>query len=89
MILEVENGEFYNQNITQPCRKRGQVKKHSAEPTVISLFCDRDKGGVSLLTVPLTGYRNGKIVNCLFLKTTINVKKAQCSPNCCFLKINN
>ena len=28
-------------------------------------------GGVSLLTVPLTGYRNGKIVNCLFSKTTI------------------
>ena len=28
-------------------------------------------GGVSLLTVPLTGYNNGKIVNCLFLKTAI------------------
>ena len=39
LILEVENGEFYNQNITQPCRKREQVKKHSAGLTVISLFC--------------------------------------------------
>ena len=30
-----------------------------------------DIGGVSLLTVPLTGYHNRKIVNCLFLKTNI------------------
>ena len=30
-----------------------------------------DLGGISLLTVPLSGYRNGKLVNCLFLKTTI------------------
>ena len=29
------------------------------------------KVGVSLLTVPLKGYRNGKTVNCLFSKTTI------------------
>ena len=41
-------------------------------------------GGVSLLTVPLTDYRNGKIVNCLFSKTTINARLAQCSPYCCF-----
>ena len=47
------------------------------------------QAGVSLLTVPLTDYRNGKIVNCLFLKTTIKVRLAQCSLNCCFLKINN
>ena len=43
-----------------------------------------DIGGVSLLTVPLTGYRNRKIVNCLFTKTAINVRLAQCSPNCYF-----
>ena len=36
LILEVENGEFYNQNITQPCRKRGQVKKCSVCPTVFT-----------------------------------------------------
>ena len=41
-------------------------------------------GCVSLLTVPLTGYGNGKVVNCLSLKTTINATLAQCSPNCCF-----
>ena len=31
----------------------------------------KDSGGISLLTVPLTGYRNRKLVNCLFIKTTI------------------
>ena len=31
----------------------------------------RHWGRVSLLTVPLTDYCNGIIVNCLFLKTTI------------------
>ena len=36
LISEVENGEFYNQNITQPCRKRGQVKKCSVCPTVFT-----------------------------------------------------
>ena len=36
LILEVENGEFYNQNISQPCRKRGQVKKCSVCPTVFT-----------------------------------------------------
>ena len=41
-------------------------------------------GRVSLLMVPLTDYCNGKIVNCLFSKTTINIRLAQCSPNCCF-----
>ena len=40
--------------------------------------------GVSLLTVPLADYCNGKIVNCLFLKTTINVRLAQCSLSWCF-----
>ena len=45
---------------------------------------EKEEGGISLLMVPLTGYRNGKIVNCLFLKITINVRLAQCSPNCCF-----
>ena len=43
-------------------------------------------GRVSLLTVPLEDYGNGKIVNCLFLKTAINVRLVQCSLNCCFEK---
>ena len=38
-------------------------------------------GRVSLLMVPLMDYRNGKIVNCILLKTTFN----QCSPNWPFL----
>ena len=37
----------------------------------LGLFSERVLGRVSLLTVPLRGYCNGKIVNCLFLKTTI------------------
>ena len=36
-----------------------------------SLDHDIHWGCVSLLTVPLMGYRNGKIVNCSFFKTTI------------------
>ena len=56
---------------------------------IIILSATDELGRVSLLTVPLTDYRNGKIVNCLFLKTTIKVRLAQCSLNCCFLKINN
>ena len=41
-------------------------------------------GCVSLLTALLEGYSNGKIFNCLSLKTKIDVRLAQCSPNCCF-----
>ena len=51
---------------------------------VMVLISKGDLGRVSLLTVPLRGYPNGKIVNCLFSKTTICVRLAQCSPNCCF-----
>ena len=38
---------------------------------ILKQCCHTDIGGVSLLTVPLIGYRNRKMVNCLFLKTTI------------------
>ena len=52
--------------------------------TLTNRFLVLDIGRVSLLTVPLRGYCNGKIVDCLFLKTTINIRLAQRSPNCCF-----
>ena len=37
----------------------------------LTIYPRLDLGGISLLTVPLTGYCNGKMVNCLFIKTTI------------------
>ena len=41
-----------------------------------------DLGGVSLLTVPLTGYGNGK--NSLVLKTAIRTALSMLNVNCCF-----
>ena len=46
----------------------GLDEAQSRNPTLASVSAT---GGVSLLIVLLTGYRNRKIVNCLFLKTTI------------------
>ena len=43
----------------------------AAQAPTTTIGAKADSVGVSLLTVPLTGHRNGKIVNCLFLKTTI------------------
>ena len=50
---------------------------HIMQYSIIALLpasCLEYLGGISLLTVPLTNYSNAKIVNCLFLKTTIDVR---------------
>ena len=62
------------------CNGRHRQRGPAMQEIVVSCKQCLSCGRVSLLTVPLMDYRNAKIVNCLFSKTTIDVRLAQFSP---------
>ena len=71
----------------QPCKQVTSLVFQIFDSRYLTLLIFASKiqtGHVSLLTVPLTDYCNGKIANCLFLKTTIKTALSQSDVNCCF-----
>ena len=59
-------------------------QKNTNWEVILIIYAISYTGRVSLLILPLTDYSNRNTVNFLFLKTTINIRLAQCSHNCCF-----